>query len=221
MPAPFIVLWEDYMPKQTSFKTRVKDIAIQYSKDYYDYYVCNDYLIISDTFSHSPYYIISAEEDNYLHLIGVSTNLSASNFFDKCLDGTLTENDFEISSNTQNEKSIKGSIRRKISALPHITNLLNTSSLVEENFQKNNIHCTIASSDGSCTLGFIATPKARPKTLLKGNELDVSKSKPIRLVLSKQRGTQKFSIIESGTLSELYSNLNIISNLVGDEILNI
>ena len=36
---------------------------------------------------------------------------------------------------------------------------------------------TFASSDGSCTLGFIATPSARPKTLLVGDELDHAKAK--------------------------------------------
>ena len=85
------------MADQVSFKTRVIDTAISIAPDYYSYYVCRDYLLISDAFKNSPYYIVRAEKDNYLHLVGVSTKLSATAFFDKCLNGTLDESDFEIS----------------------------------------------------------------------------------------------------------------------------
>jgi hypothetical protein len=81
--------------QQISFKERVRNAAIRYSKDYYfSQYVSRDYLVFSDAFQSQPYYIISAEKSNYLHLIGVSTNLSATDFFDKCFNGTLAESDF-------------------------------------------------------------------------------------------------------------------------------
>ena len=35
------------MADQVSFKTRVKDTAISIAPDYYSYYVCRDYLLIS------------------------------------------------------------------------------------------------------------------------------------------------------------------------------
>ena len=69
------------MADQVSFKTRAKDTAISIAPDYYSYYVCRDYLLISDAFKNSPYYIVRAEKDNYLHLVGVSTKLSATAFF--------------------------------------------------------------------------------------------------------------------------------------------
>ncbi|MCR5419152.1 MAG: hypothetical protein K6E84_09580 [Lachnospiraceae bacterium] len=47
------------------------------------------------------------------------------------------------------------------------------------------IAINFASSDGACTLGFIATPGARPKTLLAGDELDHTKSGNLKIVLSK------------------------------------
>ena len=83
------------MADQISFKTRVKDTAISIAQNYYSYYVCRDYLLISDAFNSSPYYIVRAEKDNYLHLVGVSNKLSATSFFDKCLNGTLDESDFD------------------------------------------------------------------------------------------------------------------------------
>ena len=82
--------------QQISFKSRVLNTAVLYSRYYYNNYVCVDYLVISDAFHDHPYYIISAEKSNYLHLVGVSTHPSATAFFEKCYDGTLTESDFDI-----------------------------------------------------------------------------------------------------------------------------
>jgi hypothetical protein len=206
------------MEKQVSFKTRVKETAISIAPDYYSYYVCRDYLLISDAFISSPYYIVRAEKDNYLHLVGVSTKLSATAFFDKCLNGTLDESDFEIATHGQDEKHSKGSIRRKIKSLPLITGLFTGSCLVEENFKKNTVLCTFASSDGPFTLGFIATPSARPKTLLVGNELDQAKAKNLKIVLSKARGDDKFSSVITGTDEDLASVYDTIKDLISEDI---
>ena len=206
------------MADQISFKTRVKDTAISIAQNYYSYYVCRDYLLISDAFNSSPYYIVRAEKDNYLHLVGVSTKLSATSFFDKCLNGTLDESDFEIAAHGQDEKQSKGSIRRKIKSLPFIIGLFTDSSLVEENFKKNTVLCTFASSDGSCTLGFIATPSTRPKTLLIGDELDHNKARNLKIVLSKARDDDKFSTIISGTDEDLVSVYDTIKDLISEEI---
>lgn len=204
--------------QQISFKERVCNTAIQYSKDYFSQYVSRDYLVFSDAFQSQPYYIISAEKSNYLHLVGVSTNLSATEFFDRCFNGTLTESDFEISSHGQDVKASKGSIRRKINALPAISGLIDTSNLIEESFQKNAVSCTIASSDGACTLGFIAVPKARPKTLLSGDELDHSKAKPIKVILSKDRTADQFANIQSGNLEDLVPQYESIKSLLSEEL---
>lgn len=204
--------------QQVSFKERVRNAAIRYSKDYFSQYVSRDYLVFSDAFQSQPYYIISAEKSNYLHLIGVSTNLSATDFFDKCFNGTLAESDFEISSHGQNAKASKGSIRRKINVLPAISGLIDTSNLIEESFQKNTVSCTIASSDGACALGFIAVPKARPKTLLSGDKLDHSKAKPMKVILSKDRFTAQFTNIQSGNLKDLVPQYESIKSLLSEEL---
>ncbi len=206
------------MPEQISFKTRVKNIAIEMASKYYSYYVCQDYLLVSDAFKSSPYYIVRAEKDNYLHLIGVSTKLSANNFFDKCLNGTLNESDFELSAEDQNEKQAKGSIRRKINALPNIIGLFSSSSLIEENFRKNTVLCTFASSDISCTLGFIATPSARPKTLLSGDELNHAQAGKLKIVLSKRRTENKFSDLIVGTDVDLLAVYDSIKDLISIDL---
>ena len=67
--------------QKTSFKTCVCNVAIQCSRIYFSQYVSQDYLVLSNAFHNRPYYIISAEKSNYLHLVGVSTNLSSIAFF--------------------------------------------------------------------------------------------------------------------------------------------
>ena len=149
----------------------------------------------------------------------MTTSLSPSSFFDKCLNGTLEEEDFELASHGQDEKASKGSIRRKIKSLPYIGGLISGSSYVEEDFRKNSVFCSIASSDGSCTMGFIAVPKARPKTLLIGNELDNAKAKPIKIILMKSRSDALFDKVIAGNDSDLVSNYELIKNHI-DAALN-
>ena len=205
----------------SSFKTRVKNSVIAAAQDYNAHFVQRDYLICSDAFQQEPFYIISAHEDNFLHLTGVSSNIDASEFFHKSLDGTLTEADFEIAGAKRNKNinSAKGSIRRKINSLPKIRTIFSPGSMVEEGFQKNHIFCSVASTDSSFTLGFITTPEAVPKTLLKGNELDGSKSGPLSLVLSKERGEEKYGTLLVGTEEELAKHYNDIKGHIAPELI--
>ena len=175
------------MAEQISFKERVRASAVQYASLYNSYYVQKSYLLISDVFNIRPYYIVEAEPDNYLHLVGVSTALSANEFYEKCLDGSLLETDFDLAFHGRDEKSSKGSIRQKILTLPHMFSLFSSGNEIEESFRKNVVRCSIASSNNLCTLGLIATPNARPMTLLRGNELDASKSGRMQIILSKGR----------------------------------
>lgn len=129
---------------------------------------------------------MTAKEDNFLHLTGVTSHLPPKKFFEKCLDGNLTETDFSISSKQQ-----KGSVRRKVSVLEMACQMFYQKSIVvEEHFVKNKIYCAIASSDGGCTLGFTDTIIHIPKTLLKGNELKYPLS--IDAVLRRKTGETEF-----------------------------
>ncbi|MCR4609208.1 MAG: hypothetical protein K5750_05870 [Eubacterium sp.] len=207
--------------EQVSFKTRVKNVAIENAHKYKAYYVDKDYLLISDAFHDKNYYCVKAEKDNYLHLLGVSTKLSAESFFDKCEDGSLSEDDFEIMANERDAKSVKGSIRRKINVLPEIFELMSEKSMVEESFQKNKVFCSIASANDECTLGFVSTPAARPKSLLKGNELNSQKSKPIKIILSKKRNEDKYDNLIVGSKEDLVENYELVKALVSKKLENI
>ena len=172
-----------------------------------------EYLLCSKAFSRNAYYIVSAHEDNYLHLTGVHTNLNASTFFQKCCDGTLEENDFDFHKNGQNEREVKGSVRRKINALPDIIGLFSDSTIAEEDFVKNRIRCTLATSNTNVTLGFTVVGKAKPMTLLKGNALNSTKSQTLDLVLRKTSEESNFQEILVGNqtiLKEYQEKLGLL-----------
>ena len=208
------------MSEQISFKSRVQNTAISYASQYEALFVNKSYLLISDAFIKRPYYILEAEATNFLHLIGVSTNLSASDFYNKCLAGSLTKSDFDISFHGKDPKQSKGSIRQKILTLPELFNILSAESYVEEDFTKNVVRCSFASSNGKCTVGFVSTPLARPMTLLRGDELDYSKAKPLKIVLSKERKEEKFSQILIGSKSDISKEIVQIKELIEPSLLD-
>lgn len=118
------------------------------------------------------------------------TPTSADQFFDKALNKSLTENDFNFIKKGQTEKMVKGSVRRKVRFLSRLDKIFGKSTLVEEKFIKNKITCTFAVSENSFTLGFIALPKCRPNTLLKGNEL--KNPQAIDSIKRRKKGESEF-----------------------------
>lgn len=209
------------MDEKRAFKQRVAEEAIRCAQDYKTVYVDNEYLICSDAFQKSPYYVVQAHEDNYRHLIGVSTTDDAAVFFRKCIDGTLQPEDFNFSKRGQSETAVKGSVRRKINALPLIMNMLRCGTMVEEDFSKNRINCSMATGKTECTLGFTASTPTKPMTLLKGNQLDGKKAKPISLVLGKSKGEAHFSRIVSGSVAELKNHLPDLEGCISQGLLDV
>lgn len=97
-------------------------------------------------------------------------------------------------------------------------NIFSTETYVEEDFQKNRIKCALAAGNTDATLGFVVTGKAKPMTLLKGNELDVSKSKKLNLVLRRKKGDTTFSEILVGDEEILALNNKALASLISAEI---
>ena len=206
------------MDDKISFKERVRLTAIKESKSFKSIFVDKEFLICSHSFKKRDYYILSAEKDNYLHLVGIGTQLSALDFFNKCYDGTLSLDDFDFNKNGQDESSVKGSVRRKIQSLERLASLFDDDLLIEEGFKRDKISCAIATSDKKITLGFTSGTKSRPKTLLKGNEL---KTNPLTvdLVLSRARGDNRFNKIIIGNKSIVNDFKVKIENIISDELL--
>ncbi len=155
-----------------------------------------EYVIISETLK-DKYCIIKAEPDNYMHLIGINSLLSAQDFYNKCIDKSLTENDFDFKKKDQSEKSVKGIVRKKISVLPHFCNMFYYTDLkCQQDYCKGNVICSFASASDIFTIGFVDT--GRPKTLMKNNQLDNDSSGSIIAVLRKSKGTNEFKEIVLG-----------------------
>ena len=176
---------------EESFKNRVAQVAISCAAIYRDSFVEYDYLVCSEAFGNTQCQEIKAEANNYLHLIGVNTSLSPNVFYQKCIDGTLKQSDFDFIKQGQSEKSVKGSVRQKIKALPQMLKMFEQELMVEKNFKKNKISCLFATADSDFTIGFVET--GRPKSLMRRNQLDEKKSKPVELVYRKKRKEDKYS----------------------------
>ena len=204
-----------------SFKERVVKIAIEQAISYKNVFVDYEYLFCSEAFINQDYYIISAKPDNYRHLIGVNTIVSADDFFKKCINGELKEDDFDFFKNGRSEKEIKGSVRRKIKSLPHLTSIIGKNLIVQENYNKNGILCSFATTDCEITVGFINEGKSRPKTLLWGDSLDWDKSAFVDLVLRRKIGEKLFSDIVVGDVELVQKYQDKIKDVISDDLLNI
>lgn len=209
------------MTEQKSFKERVKETVIQNAYSYKKYFVDFEYLICSTAFVKNEYYIVSAYEDNYLHLTGLHTSLDAATFFEKCYKGTLEETDFDFCKSGQSEGEVKGSVRRKINSLPAIMDIFNVGTIVEEDFEKNRIRCALAAANVSATLGFVVCGKAKPMTLLKGNELNASKAKKLDLVLRRKLGENKFTEMLIGDAERLAEHKEALTGLLSEQLLSL
>lgn len=201
---------------EESFKERARQEMIKAAKQYKDIYVDYEYLICSVTFEKNDYYIIAAEEDNFQHLTGVHSKIDAKTFFRKCYDGTLAEVDFDFAKAGQNEKSVKGTIRRKIQVLPDMMTLMKSDAQVEEGFRKNRVVCSLATADGNCTLVFSESKKARPKSLIKGNEL--KNPGTVDLILRKTTGSLFFDEIIVGDTAMLKQFREKIEDIVSAKL---
>lgn len=201
-----------------SFKERVAQAANNFAPQYKSIFVDYEYLLCSDAFSDQGYYIIDAEKDNFRHLLGVNTNLSPSEFYEKCLNGELSEQDFDFVKVGQDEKAVKGSVRRKITAFPGFLSMMTKELVVQENFSKNKVFCSIATTDSAVTVGFIGAKGSRPRTLLKGNQIDQQKAKTVDLILRKPSGEQLFTEIVFGGPSAVEKYFLRIKDLIATEI---
>ena len=71
--------------------------------------------------------------------------------------------------------------------------------VVEENFNKNRISCSFASSDKVCTIGFTKTKLAKPQTILKGYQLHDEVK--VDFILSRNKGEKDFQTVVYNALN--------------------
>lgn len=197
-----------------SFKERVRQIIISEARSYKDNLVNYEYLVCSDAFTEKEFYLIDAKEDNYQHLTGVNSLICAQEFFEKSYNGTLLLTDFDFIKRNQSEKSVIGSVRRKISVLHDMVNIFNNSQLiVQEKYMKNNIICDFSTTDGKCILGFVDSEKARPKSLIKGKVTD-NEAKSVKLLMRKKIDEDIFDEVLIGNNEAIEKYYYCIKNYI-------
>ena len=98
--------------------------------------------------------------------------MTAGEFFEKCLNGSISINDYICDSTDD----LKGKVKEKLRNLSTIGNFFEKELVFQEMFEKNRVKCKLATSDGKCTLGFISINKTVhvPLTLLNKNQIDES-----------------------------------------------
>ena len=128
-----------------------------------------DFHVQSRQFKNINGYLLRFHKDNFLHLTGVLTKLKATDFFEKCQNGSILLDEFDCDSTEE----IKGKVREKLKHLQAIGSFFERELIFQEDYQKNTIKCKIASSDGNFTLGFksINNLVNVPLTLLNRNQI--------------------------------------------------
>lgn len=202
--------------EEISFKERVRKVAIEGAKLYKENFIDCEYLICSKAFHEKQYYVAKADEGNYLHLLGVHTEMTPKEFFEKCYDGTLTEEDFDFEKKNQSEKSVKGSVRQKIKVLPDMLQMYDKELVAQEDFKKNRVECAFATADSTHTLGYASA--GRPKSLLQKNELDQDKAEKVDLVFQKKRGADKYTKLISGDVANVSAYIEQIEIMLEDSL---
>ncbi len=201
------------MEQVVSFKTRVKNSAIENARYFNELFVKYDYLIFTEAVE-SLCFEVKATEGNYLHLVGVSTPLTPVIFFQKCLDGSLQETDFSFNKAGVSSSSLKGTVREKIQALDYLKTFFSVQLIGQENFVKNQIEARYAASDQKMTLCF--TRKGNPKSLLRKNKLEAEKSREFDLILRKKSASNKESAeaLYSDIIFNNHRNLDKYKNII-------
>lgn len=201
-----------------SFKERVAEAANQFAPIYKRVFVDYEYLLCSDAFSEQDYYIIDAKADNFKHLLGIHTELSPILFYQKCLNGELTADDFDFLKWGESEKGVKGTVRRKIKAFPSFLSMMNKDLVAQEKFEKNKVFCAIATTDCESTAGFINSTSLRPKTLLGGDQIDWSIAGTVDLILRRPTGSALFCEVVMGDDSAFMHYFERIAHVVSADI---
>ena len=144
------------------------------------------------------FYEVAFHRSNFLHLTGViinkETTASSINFYEKCLDGRLSEDDFMLSRD--------GTTEQKLDVIESMMNLKKVASMIGEFTDHGpKLYSEKVAGNVCACMGFVTDGYTKlnvPNTLLKKDIRDVS-SKPqqkIFAVMSKKYTDDKYSVIE-------------------------
>ncbi len=199
------------------FKEWVKNTVIYESKNYYDHLVKHHYLIYSPEFKSRPYYEAKASISNYLHLTGVSTSLSAIDFFKKAYSGSLILDDFSVARENQSYGQAAAVIRNKLKSLPNINNLFNKGTLVEEDYERLTFSCSFAVENKKTIIGYTNGSKCVPMSLIWGNLKNPVSS---LIILETDSSSKKYNHLNVGTYLDLVVAYPTLRNYLSEELID-
>lgn len=97
-------------------KKKALSIIVEAAKQYDEKLKGQHFLILYRDGKEQKYAEIGFRDLNFLHLTGVKTKLPAQRFYSLCIDGKLSEKDFELDA--------KGKAQQKLMVLPYLHGLL-------------------------------------------------------------------------------------------------
>ena len=97
-------------------KKKALEIIVEAAKQYDKWLKSNHFLIFYQKGKEQDFVEVGFRDLNFLHLTGIKTKLSAQRFFSLCIDGKLSEKDYDLDT--------KGKAQQKLMVLPFLHELL-------------------------------------------------------------------------------------------------
>ena len=97
-------------------KKKAREIIVEAAKQYDKWLKSNHFLIFYQKGKEQDFVEVGFRDLNFLHLTGIKTKLSAQRFFSLCIDGKLSEKDYDLDT--------KGKAQQKLMVLPFLHELL-------------------------------------------------------------------------------------------------
>lgn len=97
-------------------KKKALEIIVEAAKQYDKWLKSNHFLIFYQKGKEQDCVEVGFRDLNFLHLTGIKTKLSAQRFFSLCIDGKLSEKDYDLDT--------KGKAQQKLMVLPFLHELL-------------------------------------------------------------------------------------------------
>ncbi len=166
----------------------------------------------NELISSLSFYEVVFHRANFLHLTGVIIKKekikSAINFYEKCIGGRLSEDDFMLSS--------EGTTKQKLDVIESMMNIKKSASMIGDFTDRGpKLYSEKVAGNVCACIGFVTDDHTKlnvPNTLLKKDIRDVS-SKPqhkIFAIMSKKYTDEKYSVIEK---CDKVLDLNKIKNI--------
>ena len=167
----------------------------------------------NDTITGFSFYETAFHRSNFLHLTGVKQNQttvkSSIHFYEKCLDGRLSETDFYLSSD--------GSTDQKLEVIENMMNIKKVAAMIGDFTDRGPKLFSEKIAGNTCAcMGFLKDSYSKlnvPNTLLKKDIREVT-SKPqqkIFAIMSKSYTAEKYTVVEKCDKSIRVDNIGGIA----------